>query len=197
MSVQPLYRLENYHNVSNGKLQTLITGCLKGDRKSQEKLYQRFFPYGMSVCMRYTVNEEEAIEVLNDSFMKVFTKLDSYDTGKAFQSWFRRILINTAINYYHKYDKHHHHESLEVQHHLVNEQEILSQLSYEEIIRLVQHLTPVYRTVFNLYVIDGYTHEEIAEALQISVGSSKSNLSRARANLRVMLEKNHKEAYKV
>jgi RNA polymerase sigma-70 factor (ECF subfamily) len=183
--------------VSDGTLQTLITGCLKGDRKSQEKLYQRFYAYGMSVCLRYTVKEEEAIEVLNDSFMKVFTKLDSYDTEKAFQSWFRRILINTAINYYHKHDKHHHHQPLEVQHHLVNEQGILSQLSYEEIIRLVQHLTPVYRTVFNLYVIDGYTHEEIAEALQISVGSSKSNLSRARANLRVMLEKNHKEACKV
>lgn len=151
----------------------------------------------MSVCLRYTISEEEAIEVLNDSFMKVFTKLDTFDTRQPFQSWFRRILINTAINYYHKHAKHQHYQSLGACNELADEQHILSQLSYEEIIRLVQQLTPVYRTVFNLYVIDGYTHDEIAEALQISVGASKSNLSRARANLRVMLKKNHKEAWKV
>lgn len=151
----------------------------------------------MSVCLRYTVNEEEAIEVLNDSFMKVFTKLETFDTGKPFQTWFRRILINTAINYFHRNEKHQHHQPLEGSTELAYEQHILSQLSYKEIIRLVQQLSPVYRTVFNLYVIDGYPHEEIAEVLQISVGASKSNLSRARANLRVMLKKNHREACRV
>lgn len=178
-------------------LQTLISGCRKGDRKSQEHLYQKYYAYGMSVCLRYTVNEEEAIEVLNDSFMKVFTKLETFDTGKPFQTWFRRILINTAINYFHRNEKHQHHQPLEGSTELAYEQHILSQLSYKEIIRLVQQLSPVYRTVFNLYVIDGYPHEEIAEVLQISVGASKSNLSRARANLRVMLKKNHREACRV
>lgn len=183
--------------MSNGTLQTLITGCLKGNRKSQEKLYQRFYAYGMSVCLRYTDEEDEAIEVLNDGFMKVFNKLDTFDPQKPFQSWFRRILINTAINHYHKYEKHKHHQTIDEGKQLTDEQNVLSQLSYEEIIGLIQHLSPVYRTVFNLFVIDGYTHEEISEALQISIGASKSNLSRARANLRVMLKNNNKVACKV
>lgn len=183
--------------MSDGTLQTLIAGCLQGNRKSQEKLYQRFYAYGMSVCLRYTDTEDEAIEVLNDGFMKVFTKLDTFDAQKPFQSWFRRILVNTAINHYHKYEKHKHHQPIEEARPTVDAQNVLNQLSYEEIIGLIQHLSPVYRTVFNLFVIDGYTHEEIAEALQISIGASKSNLSRARANLRVMLKNNNKEACKV
>ncbi|MDF9798740.1 RNA polymerase sigma factor (sigma-70 family) [Catalinimonas alkaloidigena] len=183
--------------MSDGTLQTLITGCLKGKRKSQEKLYQRFYPYGMSVCLRYTDTEEEAIEVLNDGFMKVFAKLETFDQQKPFQSWFRRILINTSINHYHKNEKHKHHQPIEEGNQVADERSILSHLSYEEMIRLIQDLSPVYRTVFNLFVIDGYTHEEIAEALQISVGASKSNLFRARANLRVMLKKNSKIACKV
>lgn len=186
-------------DVSDGTLQTqtLITGCLKGKRKSQEKLYQRFYAYGMSVCLRYTDTEEEALEVLNDGFMKVFTKLETFDTEKPFQSWFRRILINTSINQYHKSQKHKNNLPIEEGAQVAGENSILSQLSYEEMIKLIQELSPVYRTVFNLHVIDGYSHEEISEALQISVGASKSNLSRARANLRAMLKKNSEEACKI
>jgi len=151
----------------------------------------------MSVCLRYTQNEDEAIEVFNDSFMKVFGKLDTYDVEKSFQSWFRRILINTAINYYHKHEKHRQHHSLNNGLPLKEEDNAISQLSYQELIALIQRLSPVYQTVFNLFVIDGFSHEEIAEALQISVGASKSNLSRARANLRVMLYHQNKVACKV
>lgn len=182
--------------MSDGTLQTLVQGCLHGHRKSQEDLYQRFYAYGMSVCLRYTVSEEEAIEVLNDGFMKVFDHLEKFDTAKPFHTWFRRILINTAINYYHKYRKHNHHQSIEEAYHVAAEQDVLNKLSYQEIIKLIQQLSPVYRTVFNLYAIDGYTHEEIAKALDISIGSSKSNLSRARANLRALLKKNN-EACKI
>ncbi len=177
--------------MSDETLQLLIQGCLQEDRRSQEKLYQRFYPYGMSVCLRYTNSHEEAIEVLNDGFMKVFTSLERFDEHRAFHTWFRKILINTAINYYHKHKKHRQHESIEQAHPLAAEQDMLSQLSYQEMIRLVQTLSPAYRAVFNLYAIDGYSHEEIAEALNISVGASKSNLSRARAHLRSLIKRNH------
>lgn len=182
--------------MSDGTLQILIEGCLKGDRKSQEKLYQRFYAYGMSVSLRYTKNEDEAIEVLNDGFMKVYNNLSKFDESKPFHTWFRRILINTAINYYHKNKKHNQHQPIEEANHIAVEHDILNQFSYQEIIQLIQKLSPVYWTVFNLYAIDGFSHEEIAEALDISVGASKSNLSRARANLRAFIKKNH-EACKV
>lgn len=136
--------------------------------------------------------------MLNDGFMKVYQGLEKFDTAKSFQAWFRRILINTAINHYHKYKKHDYHDTIETQTEvLADDTNIISQLSYEEIFALIQQLTPMYRTVFNLFVIDGYAHEEISEALGISVGTSKSNLSRARAQLRVMLKKNEREACKV
>lgn len=182
--------------MSDGTLQILFDGCLKGNRKSQEKLYQRFYAYGMSVCLRYTMSEDEALEVLNDGFMKVFSNLDKFDGSKPFHTWFRRILINTAINYYHKNKKHYQHQPIEEANHVAVDQDILSQFSYQEIISIIQQLSPAYRTVFNLYAIDGYSHEEIAETLNISVGASKSNLSRARANVRALLKKSH-EACKI
>lgn len=172
----------------------LIGGLSKNDGKSQELLYKQFYSYGMSICLRYTSTREEAVEVLNDGFMKVFTKIDHYDENYAFKSWFRRILINTAIN--------HNKKSINNQHHLGLDQVVevndgggqaLSELSYAELIQCVQSLSPSYRMVFNLYVIEGYTHEEIAEQLGISVGASKSNLSRARENLREILKRNHEK----
>ncbi|AGA79130.1 RNA polymerase sigma factor [Echinicola vietnamensis] len=173
---------------------SLIDGLCKNDPKSQELLYKQFYSYGMSVCLRYTSSREEAVEVLNDSFMKVFTHIQQYDKSLVFRSWFRRILINTAINHYKK-DRHHvTTKELEQSIHVKGTQEdVMAKLHYQEMIAVVQTLSPVYRTVFNLYVIEGYSHEEIGEQLGISVGASKSNLSRARANLRELLTRNHEK----
>ncbi|GAB3663041.1 RNA polymerase sigma factor [Echinicola sediminis] len=173
----------------------LLNGLSKNDRKSQELLYKQFYSYGMSVCLRYTSTREQAVEVLNDSFLKVFTKIDQYDQKYAFKAWFRRVLINTAINYNKKSINNHHHLGLDqvVEVKGSSSPEALSELSYGEMIQCVQDLSPVYRMVFNLYVIEGYSHEEIAEKLEISVGASKSNLSRARANLREILKRNHEK----
>lgn len=183
---------------SSPTLQQLIQGCAAGQRNSQQKLYERFYAYGMSVSLRYTENEQEATEVLNDSFMKVFRKIDTYVVEKPFHTWFRRILINTAINHYHRQRKHYHHQPIEdLQGVATDEPNVLSQLSYQDIIAVIQQLSPAYKAVFNLHVIDGYTHEEIAQALGISVGTSKSNLSRARVHLKVMLKKSLTAAYKI
>lgn len=170
-------------------LTALIEGCLKQERDSQKRLYQLFYGYAMSICLRYSRTKEEAVEILNDGFMKVFTKIDKYDPNRSFKGWIRRILINTAVDAYRQNHKHYFAEDISVLEHEVVVGNVLDQMSYEMLIQLIQELSPAYRTVFNLYVIDGYSHEEIAEQLHISVGTSKSNLSKARANLQGRLKK--------
>lgn len=172
------------------KLTNLLEGCLDNDRQSQQVLYKHFFGYAMSVCLRYARSREEATEVLNEGFLKVFTKLSLYDPGKSLKTWIRRIMINTAIDYY-RANKRHEGSSAQLENALeISTQEsAVSSLSYKEIICEIQHLTPAYRSVFNLYVIDGFNHEEIAGRLDISVGTSKSNLSRARGILKKRLTK--------
>lgn len=160
-------------------------------------LYNQFYRYSMSICLRYTHSREEAVEVLNDAFFKVLTKLDQYDTEKPFKAWLRQILINTALNHYHKEVRHHVHEDVDqlADHIPSMTADATSQLAYEDLLRLISQLTPAYRLVFNLYVIDGFSHEEIAAELSISVGASKSNLARAREKLRGMLQKKTTDEY--
>ncbi len=171
------------------EFEALLEGCRNGNRRSQELLYKQFYGYAMSICLRYTRTRDEAIEVLNDGFMKVFTKTEKYDPEKSFKGWVRRIMINTALDYYRQNLKHYFHEDVSVAENAPENETILSKLAHEELILLVQRLSPAYQMVFNLFVIDGYSHEEIAEQLTISVGTSKSNLARARENLRNMLKK--------
>lgn len=144
----------------------------------------------MAVCLRYAPTREGALEVLNDGFLKVFTRLDQYDSSQPFKSWFRRILINTAVDHYRQEVRHHHHEDVEQAEQTAasGAPDAFSQLAHEDLLALIQRLSPAYRLVFNLYVMDGFTHEEIAAQLGISVGASKSNLARARENLRQLLK---------
>lgn len=177
-------------------VQSLVRGCLSKDRESQKLLYRHFYGYAMSVCLRFASSTDDALEILNDGFMKVFNKTDKYNPKKSFKGWLRRIMINTALDHYRKNLKHSYHAKLNGNEPVFTHESVMDKLSYEEIIALIQKLSPAYRAVFNLYVIDGYRHDEIARILHISVGTSKSNLSKARANLRSMLQKfeNHKYA---
>ena len=171
-------------------LHELLAGCLRNQRRSQELLYKQFYGYAMGICLRYTSTREEAAEVLNDGFLKVFTRLQQYDSEQPFKGWLRRILINTALDHYRSEEKHYRHEdSSQAEQLPTSEADAESQLAHEELMALIQLLSPAYRLVFNLYVIDGYSHEEIATQLGISVGTSKSNLARARESLRAMLQK--------
>ncbi|CAH0997367.1 ECF RNA polymerase sigma factor SigE [Emticicia aquatica] len=168
----------------------LLYKSIKGDRKSQEKLYRQFYGFAMGVCMRYTQNREEALEVVNDGFLKVFTKGDQYDSKYPFKAWFRRIIVNTALDFYRSQQKHYFHENIEEAYNVSSvDSSPLSQLNHEELIELIQKLPSGYKMVFNLFVIDGFSHEEIGVQLGISVGTSKSNLSRAREALRKMILK--------
>jgi RNA polymerase sigma-70 factor (ECF subfamily) len=150
-----------------------------------------FYAYGMSITLRYADSREEAAEILNDAFMKVFTNIGKYDLTRPFKPWLRRIIVNTAINHYHKHKKDQQMVDLELAENEVRTKEdVLSGISYDEIIKMVQQLSPAYRTVFNLYVIEGFKHKEIADMLDIAVGTSKSNLSKAKKNLQSIVEKN-------
>jgi RNA polymerase sigma-70 factor (ECF subfamily) len=173
----------------------LIQGCKQNDRDSQRLLYQHYYSYALSICIRYSRNTNEAKEVVNDGFMKVFSKIDQYKQEMSFKGWLRKIMINSSIDQYRKELKHQHHASADI---IVDEHILpraISNLSHEELIGLIQKLSPAYRSVFNLYVIDGYTHQEISRMLGISEGTSKSNLLKARENLRTMLEMLNKIPY--
>ncbi|NMM47955.1 RNA polymerase sigma factor [Flammeovirgaceae bacterium KN852] len=154
-----------------------------------------FHGYGLSICLRYVNNRDEAIEVLNDSFLKVFQNLDSFDTTKPFKPWFRRIVVNTAINHIQKYSKYANHQDLDEALDIGNKEEIVSGINYQEMLSLVRELPPAYRTVFNLYVIEGYKHADIAEILEISEGTSKSNLFKAKKYLQQAIHRLLNENY--
>lgn len=175
-------------------MQLLLQGCRKNDRESQRLLYQHYYGYAMSICVRYCHSVEEAKEIVNDGFIKIFTKIKQYEMESSFKAWLRRIMINTAIDHYRKELKHYYHQDIQaLSIKETNDGSALSDLSHDELIGLVQALTPAYRTVFNLYAIDGFTHQEISKLLNISEGTSKSNLMKARNNLKKALGKLIKE----
>ena len=168
-------------------INTLLEGCLKGHRESQKLLYQKFYSYGMSISLRYAGSREEASEILNDGFMKIFTNLKKFDLSRPFKPWMSKILVNTAIDHYHKNQREVPIEKMQDAKDESDTEKILSGISYQEVIGLLQKLPPSYRTVFNLYVIEGYTHDEIANLLSIATGTSKSNLFKAKEQLKVIL----------
>lgn len=165
----------------------IIQGCLNGGRKYQKLLYERFYGSMMVVCMRYTYDREEARDVLHEAFMKVFRNLQKFEQGTNLGAWIRRIMINTAIDHYRKQAKRP--NLVEINHavHEVDMHDVVADLGAQEILAMVQKLSPAYRMVFNLYVIEGYSHKEVGKMLGISEGTSKSNLAKARAKLQRMI----------
>lgn len=169
---------------------SLVEGCRKDNRASQKELYQHFFGFSMSICLRYTSNADEAQEILNDGFMKVFTKIDTYNAERPFIFWLRRIMINTSIDYYRKQPRNTYSIEIDEVRTLSSSQaDAIEEINEKDLLKLVQSLPPAYRTVFNLYVLEGFKHEEIAKKLNIHVGTSKSNLAKARKHLQNKLKK--------
>ncbi len=141
----------------------------------------------MSIVYRYVTEKDEAHAILNEGFLKVFQNLEKFDQSQDFKPWFKTILINTALNYIKKMKKFKVETPIEQAYEVSVSEVILNKLHYNELIEMVQSLTTAYRTVFNLYVVDGYSHDEIASKLGITVSTSKSNLSRAKEKLREIL----------
>lgn len=167
----------------------IIQGCREGRRSSQQRLYAGFYNYAMSIAFRYVGNQTAAAEVVNDSFFKAFTHLDRFTGEWPFRFWLRKITVNTSIDYLRARKRLPVSDDLEnLSRHPETECPIVAELTREQILRSLDRLPPAYRTVFNMFVVDECTHEEIAELLGISVGTSKSNLSRARQHLKQIFE---------
>ncbi len=174
-------------------LDDIVKKCVKGDRKAQHELYKKFYSKMMGVCYRYTNNAEDAKDVLQDGFVKVYINIKKYNFNGSLEGWIRRIMVNTAIDYYRKNkniflvsDD----DGYILEHNKVESPDsIYSQFGEKDIIEAIQSLSPAYQTVFNLYVIEGLQHKEIAKKLNISEGTSKSNLAKAKQNLKRILKK--------
>ena len=171
-----------------------VEACALNKRESQKILYSSFYGYAMAICDRYVNNQDDALEILNDGFLKIFKEIHHYkpaykDVVSSFKGWLRKIMVYTAIDHFRKYQKHQLVASLDnvVYHVPTVSDDAINKLSYDEIIRAVQDLSPGYRAVFNLFVIEEFSHEEIAGHLGISIGTSKSNLSKARRQLQKIL----------
>jgi RNA polymerase sigma factor (sigma-70 family) len=171
-----------------------IRGCALNQRESQKKIYSSFYGYAMSVCDRYANRDDDAMEILNDGFLKIFKEIHHYkpayaDVISSFKGWLRKIMVYTAIDHYRKYHKHNDVAELDATliHLPADNETAYDKLSYDEIIHYIQHLSPAYRTVLNLFIVEGFTHEEIAKQLDISIGTSKSNLAKARKQLQKIL----------
>jgi RNA polymerase sigma-70 factor (ECF subfamily) len=168
-------------------IEPIIEGCRQQKRASQHQLYVLFYHYAMTIARRYTAQVETAEEVVNDAFFKVFTKIHLFVGDQPFRFWLRRIIINTSIDRLRSSLNAPAPDELQPWHDAETDTGIIEDLTREQILQLLDQLPPAYRAVFNLYVVDQYTHDEIAVLLGIQPGTSKSNLARARQHLKTIL----------
>lgn len=180
--------------LSADELNLFIRGCALNKRESQKKIYNSFYGYAMAICDCYANNEDDAVEILNDGFLKIFKEIHRYKPAytneiNSFKGWLRKIMVCTAIDHFRKNKKHRLVGELDIATVQTSAQEEngLDKLSYDEIIRFIQNLSPGYRIVLNLFIVEGFSHEEIADQLGISIGTSKSNLAKARKQLQKIL----------
>ena len=173
----------------------IINGCIHTNRDSQKQFYQLFYGYAMGICMRYCNNNDDVTEIVNDGFLKVYKALAAFNpqhtnTEASLKGWMKRIMVNTTIDHLRKNNRRlliaeisdHHFNTADVS------ESSIDKMTFKEIMAVIGRLSPDYKIVFNLHVIDGFKHEEIAWQLKISVCASKSNLAKAISNIQKMLQ---------
>lgn len=165
----------------------IISGCINGSRKMQEALYTKYASKMYAVCLRYSGNADDAQDLLQEGFIKIFRNLDKFRSDGSFEGWIRRIFVNTSIEYYRK--KSVLQKIIDPAEVVVEDKNfnILDELAEDDIIKMIRDLPPGYKLVFNMHVIEGYSHKEIAELLNINEGTSKSQLARAKLALKKMI----------
>lgn len=179
--------------VENDQLKEIVQRCIANDRAAQEQLFKLFYGKMMGVCLRYIKDHDSAQEVVQKCFIKVFDRLEEFDFKGSFEGWVRRIMVNGSIDAIRSKrrqpfttdEEYLFNESYSIQEHDIDED--ITKIKAEQAMRAIQQLSPSYRAVFNLYVIENYSHKEIAQILGISEGTSKSNLAKAKQNLRKIL----------
>ncbi len=174
----------------NENFEFIIQECIKKKKKSQEVLYKKFFGYALSVALIYNNKRSDALDIVNDSFLKVFTNIAQYDASKPFVAWLRKIVINTSIDHLRRNNKNHFLVEVDKQPIQDETPNAISHLTAQDIIKILNQLPHFHKTVFCLYEIEGFSHEEIAEQLGIPTSSSRVYLTRAKKQLRELLPVN-------
>ncbi len=179
-------------------IKKMIKGCLKGRKTDQYRLYALYAKKMFGICLRYAANHDEAQDVLQEGFIKVFQKLDAYKGKGSLEGWIRRIIVNTAIEKYREKIYHLSMDDIAHEEAAINHQNLVTDaLHAKDILALVQKLPVQYRLVFNLYALEGFNHREIGDKLRISESTSRSNLARARMILKDKLNKESEILLKV
>ena len=188
------------NHLEAAELRSLIDSCVRKERKAQHTFFKLYYGKMLAVCLRYIKDRDSAQEVVQDGFIKVFEKLELFDFRGSIEGWMRRIFSNTAIDAIRKAKRNPFLSDQDNDFKTPAENELeereefeVLKIKYEVALECVNHLSPAYRTVFNLYVFEEYSHKEIAEILGISEGTSKSNLAKARMNLQKLLETKYKK----
>lgn len=177
----------NLFGKKNWTERELVDGCVRNDRRAQEALYRRFFPGMLRMCLRYTRDEDRAMEIVNNGFLRVFKKLDTFAFKGSLEGWVRRLVYHSVADHFREHSKYYHFLVFEERDATVFETGN-DRFFEEDILREVRTLPPTSQEVFRLYAIEGFSHNEIAERLGMSEGTSKWHLSTARAKLREQLE---------
>lgn len=165
----------------------ILKACARKERWAQKVLYETYYGKMMGVCLRYSNNSEDALDILHEGFIKVFKNIVRYQPNTSLNAWIRRIMVNTAIDFYRK-NVRRRTEDLDTAYDIsAKDVDAISKATEEEILKAIQELSPAYRTVFNLYVIEGFSHREISEKLNINESTSRSNLVKARMKLKEIL----------
>jgi RNA polymerase sigma factor (sigma-70 family) len=173
---------ENYFELAD-----ILKGCSRGDLKAQEHLFKKYYGFVMKISLRFSSSRDNASEITNDAFLKIFKKIDSYRSENEFGAWVRRIVVNTALDYYRKEKKHDAEISIDEAFNEPADESVIDKLNAEEIIRLINSLPMIYRYTFTLFEIEGFSHDEIARQLGVTASTSRSNLTRAKKMLRQMI----------
>jgi RNA polymerase sigma-70 factor (ECF subfamily) len=178
--------MEHTIDINRGE-ENFIQACLANEEWALKTIYKEYYPMMLPVCLRYANNYDDALDILHEGFIKVFRHISKYKAGTSLGSWIRRIMINTSIDYYRKV-KRRRTENLETAYgQSIKGADAVSDLTTQEIMKALQQLTPAYRSVFNLYVIEGYSHKEVGSMLGITESTSRSNLVKARTKLKNIL----------
>lgn len=174
-----------------------VEACKSGSPRAQHKLFKHFYSKAMCICMRYAGSTDEAADMLNEGFLKVFSNLDKYENTGSFEAWLKRVMCNAALDYRRKYDKDVAFVDIDevpdgqiAEHHL---NEAISKISSQELVNLIQLLPPTTRLVFNMFVFEGYSHGEISEQLNMSVNTSAWHVNSARTQLKTAINKYYNE----
>jgi len=172
-------------------MEKLIEGCIKGKQKARRELFRRYRSILLGVCLRYSRDKSEAEDILLEGFMQIYSKIGSFNGTGSFEGWMKKVMVHTAIDYFRKNRKENFHENIDDYSEIISDdKDILNHLGAKEILNLIQSMPQGYRIAFNLFAIEGYSHKEIAEKLQFTESTSKSQVRKARFWLMKKIDNN-------